>query len=196
MLLAALSLVLWLMFPIEKKRQEISWQLPIEPPGVTIISHTPESAYALTQTNTADIPKEAVRPVAEVVTQAPVAPPSQVSDQSPSLAQVEVRKVIERWSAAWSARNMSVYLMHYGQAFVPAGHLSRTDWEKTRHQRILTKKQIFHEVRHLEIVVNADSATAMFDQIYTADQIRQLTRKTLRFQKEGVEWRIISESSN
>ncbi len=91
---------------------------------------------------------------------------------------------------------MSAYFDQYATEFVPAGGQSRSSWEKARRQRILSKSQIIHEIRDLQITLEQDKATAKFEQMYATDQTRLVGPKTLRLQREGLNWRIISESSN
>lgn len=191
-------IVAWAMLPKERSPEEMTWQSPIEPPGVTIVSRQPQALV------TPGI-KSAVSKVSDK-TPAPTAPVpamvAMVSQPSPTAAGLSagdsepIRKALERWSAAWSSRDMEAYLSQYAKTFVPAGGQSRAAWEKTRYQRILSKRHITHEVRELEIVVDGDTATAHFEQMYAADQTRQVGPKTLRLQRENGDWRIMSESSN
>lgn len=192
--LAALSVVLvWSTLSKERSREEWSWQMPIEPPGVTILSKPPQVLPAPV-VKSPEVAGKPPAPVADIVS----ALPTEVQGAADGSAEfdVEVRQVIGRWSAAWSSRDMGVYLAQYARSFVPSGDQSRSEWIKTRYQRILSKKNISHEVRDLEVTRTGDTATAHFEQIYVADHLRQTGRKTLRLQREAGEWRIISESSN
>ena len=191
-------IVAWAMLPKERSREELTWQSPIEPPGVTIVSSQPQALVA-------PVAKAAVSRVSNKTP----APTAQGAAVVPTVAQLgltavgmsagdteQVRKTLERWSAAWSSRDMEAYLGQYAKSFVPAAGQSRAAWEKTRHQRILSKGHITHEVRDLDIVVQGDTATAHFEQMYAADQTRQVGPKTLRLQKENGDWRIMSESTH
>jgi ketosteroid isomerase-like protein len=185
--------VMYGVWAMDHQRDEWVWQAPIEPPGVTIVSHAfPEPVgkpeeRELSQLKSISVERDSLDTTAKSLrTDAPVLP----SDEA------QVRQAIERWSVAWSSRDLPVYLDQYSKSFVPAGGQSRVDWEKTRHQRILSKKQINHDVRDLEIKVNSDTASAHFKQVYEADHARQVGTKTLLLKREDGNWRIYSESKN
>ena len=188
----------FVMYPRERTLDEWTWQSPIEPPGVTIMSHEPE---VLTQSDAK--PSAVTAPSTEQPSPSVASLPNATAAQAPATSaevsakdQAQIRKALELWSAAWSARNMDAYFEQYAKSFVPASGQSRAAWEKTRRQRILSKSQITHEIRDLQITVDGDQATANFEQLYATEQTRLVGPKTLRLQREALGWRIISESSN
>ena len=180
--------------PNERPRDELPWQPPIEPNGVMVrdatvsdISTSPPASAAAQPATSEPQPQTAPpTPAAEANT-----PPA-----APADAQVQVREAIEQWSRAWSARDVNAYLGMYGRSFVPEDGQARSAWEQTRRQRILSKSAIAHEVRNLQITLQGNKATARFEQTYTADRVRSVGPKTLRFELEGDKWRIVSESTS
>lgn len=193
----ALGAAVLVLLPRQQKIDDGVWQNPIEPPGVTIVSHEPQPLLtppekpaaieaAQPQQGAAEVPAGTEIAISTAPTQAAVV----ANDHA------QIRKTIELWSAAWSARNLESYFAQYAQSFVPAGGQSRSAWEKARRQRILSKIQITHEVRELQITLDENQATANFEQMYATDQTRQVGPKTLKLKKDGTHWRIISESSN
>jgi ketosteroid isomerase-like protein len=171
----------------EQPREEWVWQSPIEPPGVTIVSHAVEADVKRLDKRSAKVTDSGVVRLATATS--PSTAQGLVQDET------EVRQAIERWSAAWSARDMKGYLDLYAKSFAPAGGQSRSDWVKSRYQRILSKKHISHGVQNLDIQVTGDAATANFQQTYEADTSRQVGPKTLHLIREGGHWRIRLEST-
>lgn len=193
-----LGSVVILMSPEKRKLDEWTWQSPIEPPGVTILTHEAQALIAPTSAQVSSVPAENQLAKTGVAPTAAVAADLPGSSPAAALAhdQAQIRKTIDLWSTAWSSRNMEAYFEQYAKSFVPAGGLSRAAWDKIRRQRILSKNQITHEVRDLQITVEGQKATANFEQMYATDQTRLVGPKTLQLQREGANWRIISESAN
>lgn len=191
------TVVVWMLVSKDRNREEWTWQLPIEPPGVTIISQPPQAGGSRAdKTALAKAPSKPTSDAIDRAAKAPSAVQTPMGADDRATADAEVRQTIERWSMAWRSRDMAGYLEQYAKSFVPSGDQSRAAWVKSRYHRILSKKLISHEVRQLEVSFTGDTATAQFEQIYAADQMRQVGPKTLRFRREGAQWRIISESSN
>lgn len=178
----------------DHRREEWVWQSPIEPPGVTIVSHAAE----VMDRPVDKLPVKEFGRRALSVADSGVVRLTTYQGQTAAKSQDEtlVRQAIERWSAAWSARDVKGYLKLYAKSFEPAGGQSRGDWVKNRYQRILSKKHISHSVQNLEIRVSADVAIANFEQAYEADKIRQIGPKTLHLTREDGTWRITSESTH
>jgi hypothetical protein len=180
------------MYPRERQLDDGAWQSPIEPPGVTIVSHDAQALILPDASkNQQSVTVAAVkhRPDFQDATHAaPAGIP--VNDHA------QIREALERWSLAWSSQNMNAYFDQYAKSFVPAGGQSRSSWERTRRQRILSKSQITHQIRDLQITLEGDKATANFEQLFATDQTRLVGPKTLRLQREGMKWLIVSESSN
>ena len=111
----------------------------------------------------------------------------------------EVLQAVSRWSKAWSAKNVESYLAQYGKGFAVPGGDSRKSWEEDRRARIVGKSSISVGVESPEVKFDGGSgttgttATVSFRQNYKADTLATSTRKTLTLQKQGGEWKIMSE---
>jgi len=184
-----------MLFPKKRELKESPWQAPLEPPGVTIVTREPQALTPKSVESDVAIPKPVEVSVVSTATTTAALTSSEVASASVN-DRNQIRNAIARWSAAWSARDMDTYLGQYANEFVPAGGQSRQAWEKSRRQRIQSKRQIFHEVRDLDIQLNGEEATAHFEQSYAADKTRVVGPKTLRLKRYGVNWLIISESAN
>lgn len=184
----------------EHPQEEFPWQPPIEPQGVT--QQQPASPSAQPSTDAANAKARDEQPAVNPVQQVPPTATAQAAEASAAEPQNQidersrVQQAIERWSRAWSARDVNAYLAAYARTFVPAGGQGRSAWEQTRRQRILSKSAITHEVRSLQITLDGNKATARFEQTYTADHFRSVGPKTLQLELSGDQWLIVSESAS
>ena len=129
-------------------------------------------------------------------TPAPVAAAMPVS--TPELAgEVDVRRLIATWAAAWAARDVEAYLAHYAPDFVPEGGIGRDAWVRQRQERIGKASAPSVDVRDLT-VTDAGSATleVRFRQDYAAGTYRDASDKLLvwKQQRDG-RWLIVRESA-
>lgn len=109
--------------------------------------------------------------------------------------QQAVQNAIERWTDAWSARDVEKYLASYGEAFNP-GSMKKTAWEKQRKERIGKAASISVKISDMAIKLQDDShASATFRQDYRSDSHQDSTRKTLQLEKVGNAWLIVSEQA-
>lgn len=195
---SVMGIAIFVLYPRERKLEDWTWQSPVEPPGVTIVSHETQALVRPMAPQSASVvaSEEPSKSSAVQSTSAAASPASMTAAAMLANDQAQIRKALELWSTAWSSRNMEAYFAQYAKSFVPGGGQSRSAWEKVRRQRILSKNDISHEMRDLQIVVQGDHATANFEQMYATDQTRLVGPKTLQLKREGVNWLIISEISN
>ena len=129
-------------------------------------------------------------PAAPAVTVA--AAPAASTEPTPS---AEVTTALNRWAAAWSAKNVPEYLAAYAPDFKGAGNKSHKDWEEQRTARIVDKSKISLRLDRVEIQVNGDSAVAKFNQSYQADAVVSNSQKVINFSKIGGRWLITKEDN-
>lgn len=179
--------------PQPRSLDEFPWQPPIEPKGVMVSDAAKEPAT----------PEQVTLPVASAPASAPAAaapePALTASTAEPARvpdADAQIRQSLDRWSRAWSTRNMPAYLAAYAPNFVPEGGQNRLAWEQSRQQRILSKQTITHEIRNLQISVDGDKATARFEQTYVADGLRLVGPKVLRLERTAQAWLIVAETTH
>jgi outer membrane protein, adhesin transport system len=110
----------------------------------------------------------------------------------------DARTIIESWARAWSERDVSGYLAHYGSGFAPERGMSRSSWEKTRRQAIQRRQHIEVSVANLRLEqVSTNRIVARYMQDYAADTYRETgTPKRLVLEREGSGWRIVAESAD
>jgi len=102
---------------------------------------------------------------------------------------------VRAWAAAWSARDVTRYLAAYAPDFTPPRGQDRKAWEADRRARIEEKAAISVEIDSLVISLKGQAATASFQQTYSADKLREKSRKTLELQRVGGRWLIRKEGA-
>lgn len=130
---------------------------------------------------------------AQAATQ-PVKEASKPEDNSAKQASLAVEKAVGNWAKAWAQQNMSAYYAAYSNRFEPQGS-TLSAWKTERKERIVGKPAITVEVRDLKVQVKGEQATASFRQYYASGGYKATTRKTLRLQYEGGQWRITREET-
>jgi hypothetical protein len=124
---------------------------------------------------------------------APATAPAATAEPDPGEA---AKALVAAWASAWSERRVDSYLAFYGKEFTPERGVARSDWEKSRRQKIASRKTISVAVRDLAVSAAGDQRlTARFVQDYSADGFSEKgTAKTLLLAREGKDWRIVGES--
>jgi ketosteroid isomerase-like protein len=135
---------------------------------------------------------------------APAAPAVQLAKAEPTKtdatdkadsSKADINKAVDQWAKAWSAQDMKGYLNAYGSSFQPPRGQSRQAWAAERSARIEGKEHIKVSVEAPQIVVNGNTATVKFRQIYVSDRLKANSRKTLVMEKQGNKWVIKQEQS-
>ncbi|WP_291916462.1 nuclear transport factor 2 family protein, partial [Limnohabitans sp.] len=107
-----------------------------------------------------------------------------------------INQAVQDWAKAWGDQDMARYFAAYANNFTPANRASRAQWESDRRIRIVSKKSISVQVREIQISFNGDTASARFQQLYTSDNLKNTSRKTLELVRQGNRWLIARESVN
>jgi hypothetical protein len=109
----------------------------------------------------------------------------------------EARATLESWARAWSERDVSGYLAHYGTDFKPDRGASRSAWEKSRRQMIARRSHIAVSIADLRLEQVSDKRiVARYLQDYAADTYRETgTPKRLVLERESTGWRIVAETA-
>ncbi len=131
----------------------------------------------------------AVLPAVVAKTQNPTATPQQ---QDPT----DIQNAVQAWAKAWSDKDMTRYYAAYASQFTPANGATRAQWENDRRIRIVSKKTIAVELRDVKVTAKEDTATVRFQQIYSSDNLKGSSRKTLDMVRQGQKWLIVRESVN
>ena len=106
----------------------------------------------------------------------------------------DANEAVMAWAKAWSSKNVDKYLASYADNFqVPEGK-SRSEWEKTRRERISKPKNINVDLLNLQLKLDdATHANAKFKQSYRAGGVAMKTNKTLVLKKSSGKWLIEQE---
>lgn len=127
---------------------------------------------------------------------APTAPAARPSADARPADRAAIEKAVQDWAKAWSDKDMARYYAAYASNFTPANRATRAQWESDRRIRIVSKKSISVEVREMQVSFNGDTASVRFQQLYTSDNLKNTSRKTLDMVRQGNRWLIVRESVN
>ena len=128
---------------------------------------------------------------------APAAPPTEKPAADARQAdRAAIDKAVRDWAKAWSNKDMPRYYAAYASNFTPANRASRAQWESDRRIRIVSKKSISVEVREMKVSFTGETASVRFQQLYTSDNLKGSSRKTLEMVRQGNRWLIVRESVN
>lgn len=136
-------------------------------------------------------PAEVMLPVAAANVAAAVPP----SAAAPAPATAPLEPLVKSWAAAWSAKDLKSYKAFYSAQFKPEqGSLDA--WMAMRAKRLAKPGEVSVEVDKMVIrSLSATSAEASFIQHYRAADFKDAMNKTLQYQLEGGQWKIIRESN-
>ncbi|MDQ6950482.1 MAG: hypothetical protein Q9M26_02320 [Mariprofundales bacterium] len=104
-----------------------------------------------------------------------------------------VRKAIERWRQAWSARDVAGYLASYGADFNP-GDRSLASWRLYKRHLIKKKRFISVALHQIRLKYLApDRVSARFIQDFSSDGYTSRDHKGLTMVWQDDQWRIVRE---
>jgi hypothetical protein len=112
-----------------------------------------------------------------------------------SLVKIELGYMLERWREAWSAGDLSAYLLSYSAEFKPSNELSFAQWKDVRKSRVSPQKKISVELGDFEVAMldQLNSGVVEFNQRYQSGDYVENSRKRLSLVKEQGAWKITSE---
>lgn len=163
------------------------------PLSVVVINRVDVVGAPALQTTVVAAP--APTPTVVVAAPAVASQPALVTAADPALAAAEVKDALNRWAAAWSAKNVPAYIAAYAPDYKAPGTKSRKDWEDQRTARITEKSKISLKLDRVEVQVSGDTAVAKFNQAYQADTVSSNGLKVLNFTKVAGNWVITKEES-
>jgi outer membrane protein assembly factor BamE len=105
-----------------------------------------------------------------------------------------VLKSLNEWAEAWARRDSAAHFAAYDARFVPAGGVSRADWEKR-------KREVMSAAKSIELKIDSPSvkraddgtATVTFKQFYRSDRYSDSVIKQLRMAERSGRWLIVEE---
>ena len=157
----------------------------------------PEKSPPVAVAKPASTPVAPTPPVAVVTP--PAAPPAKIpavkTDDTQSQVDAKaVEEAVQKWTDAWSERNLKAYFSSYGKDFEPPGGAKRSAWENEREARIMGKSKISVRLEGLKVTISGNKAIVKFRQDYKADGLSVSSRKTLELTKYGEHWQITRET--
>jgi len=111
--------------------------------------------------------------------------------QAAVVAQLE--RATANWASAWSRKDVPAYLAFYARSFQPPTGLSRSEWEKQRHERLNRSGSIKVSIDDLKVVADGDGWRVTFRQHYRATGLESTATKSMRWVHEGGRWLIQAE---
>ena len=103
-----------------------------------------------------------------------------------------LRTILDRWRLSWQNRDRNQHFSLYSEHF-RSGTSDLDHWRMLRTQKMNSTKTISVGITDIHIVIRDGSALATFVQDYQEDRYRDRGIKSLRFEKEQGEWRIVDE---
>lgn len=107
----------------------------------------------------------------------------------------DILNSIENWKTAWENKDMKSYLNSYASNFNYPNKMTKSDWEKYRTSRIISKKIINLSLSNIQLKFGKGKITAVFTQNYKSGNLNQTSNKTLVFIEENGDWLILEETS-
>lgn len=131
----------------------------------------------------------------------PVQAPVQVPEPAPASIAPEIISQeavlgtqVQKWAAAWSARNFDAYRAFYAPSFEPAGGIAYQAWLSQRRQRLAKPGTIEVTVDELKVQFTGQGTAAVtFRQTYRSAGYQDVMRKTLLWQQMDGRWLIVGE---
>lgn len=120
--------------------------------------------------------------------------PAPLSTATTASADTAISGQVERWAAAWAARDVEAYLGFYADDFVPDGGLSRARWAAQRRQRLRAPAWITVKLDSISISAPAPQQRRVtFVQDYRSPRVKDRTRKALTLELRAGRWQITRE---
>ncbi len=167
-------------------------------PTVAVVKPTAPASNANTGTAKAPTaPAVVTPPISPAPATAADVPKVQTTAQASghTAEQQAIQTAVSAWARAWGQKDMDGYFAAYTRNFT-SGNMSRSQWEADRKLKILSKRTISVGIQQMQISVSGDKATARFQQIYTSDNFKGNSRKTLELSQQGDRWLITREFVN
>jgi len=122
-------------------------------------------------------------------------PTVKVANISKKRLSQDILNSIENWKTAWENKDMKSYLNSYASNFKYPNKMTKSDWEKYRTSRIISKKIINLSLSNIQLKFSKKRITAIFTQKYSSGNLNQTSNKTLVFIRENDDWLILEETS-
>ena len=107
-----------------------------------------------------------------------------------------LEKMLQAWSAAWSAQAVDIYLSFYHNQYQPSNGLSRKGWVQSRRLRLKKPRWIKVGLSNLVVKQNTGKqAVVNFKQSYQSNSFGDVSEKQLVLLYTNEGWQIFREKS-
>ncbi len=125
---------------------------------------------------------------------APLPAPAPAAPAAPASC-AAVTPSVEKWIAAWNAKDINGYFSAYAEGFVPAQGLSRAQWESLRKKRVGKQGGISTVLKNITPArCDGKNTEVSFTQEYGSEDYRDTVEKTLSMELVNGNWRILKET--
>ncbi len=132
-------------------------------------------------------------PATPSVVPAPAVTPNAVTPtQAANVATVEQR--LRDWVATWMAKDVDKYMTFYAKEFAPA-RMSSAKWITERRRLVGKKGPIDIHVEGVKAQAQGDYVVTSFKQVYSSNDFKDSTLKTLTWKNVNGQWIIFKESN-
>ena len=125
-------------------------------------------------------------------TEEPAAKPSRPAGKPPVEKGDELLTFVEKWRAAWAAKDIETYMNCYSPSF-KNGNLNREEWRAKKIYLNQKYKYIAVNLHNVVIEKTSGGANVTFQQIYKSDQVQTSGTKTLQLVNKKNRWMIEQE---
>ena len=115
--------------------------------------------------------------------------------RSKSTDKKNIIKRIEAWKTSWEDKDLDLYFDSYSENFKYPNQMNQNQWENYRRDRIVNKKDISINISNIKLKFKKDIIHAVFYQEYKSTGYQQKSKKTLFFEFQSDDWKIIEEFS-
>ncbi len=152
------------------------------------------SSITSKDSSAANLPKPAIAKAGAAATS--TGPASNNNVSKIEAERERVLAMVSQWSTAWSTKDTATYFSMYSPDFRTPNGESRKSWEKMRQSRINNKEQIEIQVLSPSVVIEDNTATVNFQQVYVAGKLSSKARKILTLKNQSGNWKIVQEQSD
>jgi len=117
------------------------------------------------------------------------------NNRSKSGDKKEIIKRLDVWKTAWENKDLVLYFNSYSSNFKYPNQMSHVQWEDYRRDRIINKKNIAIGISNIKFKFSKDIIHVVFYQEYKSTGYQQKSKKTLIFEFQSNDWKIIEEFS-
>ena len=155
----------------------------VAPVSALVVTPTAEPAVA---------PVVAAAAPTPVVTDKNLAQVNNNQKETKNITKEDVRNLVTKWAASWESGDIKTYRGSYASNFKSKG-MNLNKWISYKAAVHQKSKNINIRIDDLQILVEGNSAMAVFTQSYSSSILKDKGKKTLELIKINEEWKIYKE---